>query len=128
MPGSLPSGQALIQVDKITIATAELDAMRVFYQVLIGADFRPMDMGGIEFFIAHAGVEIWLIPRSAAGVIARDNVVQLRLVVKSVYELLPRLEAAGGVILGEPQSFQGICLGAIRDPDGNVIELKSSIG
>jgi predicted enzyme related to lactoylglutathione lyase len=113
-----------VEIDKITIAVADLAKMKGFYGRALGIEFTDIDMQGAKLAVAKLGaLEILLCPKQLAGITATENTVQLRFVVADVKAAHAAAVAAGGASIAEPQDGGGRLTSAVRDPDGNSLEL-----
>jgi catechol 2,3-dioxygenase-like lactoylglutathione lyase family enzyme len=111
-------------IDRMTIAASDVPAMVGFYSALLGIRFGEHALGGHTLHVARwAGVELLILPRHVAEVHARDNTIQLRFRVPNVATALRDGVLADGVALGEPEEIAGLRMAAMRDPDGNTLEL-----
>lgn len=114
-------------IDKITIAVEKMSAMRDFYSAVLEIEFTALEMFGETLYSAHyRNMEILLCPRSLAGVEAKTNTIQLRLIVENIPQAYHNGLRSGGTKLNEPQDFEGRRLAALRDPDNNSLELISA--
>jgi predicted enzyme related to lactoylglutathione lyase len=114
-------------IDKITIATGETEKMAAFYAAVFGAELREVPAYGTGIWVGKLGsLEVMLCPKVVAGITAKENTIQLRFVVPDVQAAMTKAGEHGGMALGEPFPHAGRVMGAIRDPDGNSIELISA--
>lgn len=110
-------------IDKVVIAAADSSRSSAFYSALLGAVFAPFcEVDGV-FTAVVGGLEVWIVSRAVVGIAARDNTVQVRFVVADVAAAIAAGEANGGVRLGDVEDLGAIQLGAVRDPDGYIVEL-----
>lgn len=115
-------------IDKITIATGDTPKMAAFYAAVFGVELRPVEAMDTTIWVGGVdGVEFLLCPKIVAGITARENNIQLRFVVADVSATVAAAEAHGGCSLGDVVAHEGRAMGAIRDPDGNSIELVGKI-
>ncbi|MEZ0229836.1 MAG: VOC family protein [Planctomycetota bacterium] len=99
----------------ITIAVTDMDRMARFYREVLGLELRLRRMGPFELITANLnGLELQLCPREVAGITAEQNRHQLRFVVPDVERALRAAKEAHGTLMEH---------NAVRDPDGNSIEL-----
>lgn len=109
-----------MEIDKITIAVGSMDAMVEFYTKTFGAVLEPAGpmrrgrMGSLQLLFC---------PKEVAGVTAEQNTIQLRFVVGDLNATVRRASESGGCEIGERKTLGTARLAAIRDPDGNSIEL-----
>lgn len=89
--------------------------MAAFYQRVFNAGLRERQVGAFALFVGDfAGVRLTLCPKALAGIDATQNIHQLTIAVADVEATIALAEQHGGSALGES---------AVRDPDGNSIEL-----
>ena len=111
-------------IDKVTIAVGDMTSMAGFYGAVLGVELTPQERFGRTLLRGAAGgVEFLLCPKDLAGVEADVNTVQLRLVVADVDAAHAAGLARGGAELSSPQDVGGRRSAALRDPDGNSLEL-----
>ncbi len=111
-------------IDKVTLAVASMDKMVAFYSHVLGVDFEAREMFGHVLHSGHwKGIELLLCPKDLAGVDADINTIQLRFQITDLAAAHARGLAQGGVSLNEPGSSEGVLSSALRDPDGNSLEL-----
>lgn len=110
-------------IDKVVIAAGDAARSAGFYGAVLGVVFEPF-CAADGVWIGHlGGLEVWIVSRAVVGVAARDNTVQVRFVVADVAAAFAAAEANGGVRLGDIEDLGAIKLGAVRDPDGYIVEL-----
>jgi predicted enzyme related to lactoylglutathione lyase len=114
-----------IWLDRITIAVGEPSRMVAFYGRLFQAEFRAIDCGEFQLYRGEIapGLELQFCPKAVAGITATQNIHQLRFVVPELERYLALAVLAGGQVLGEVTVQGGRRCGAVRDPDGNSLEL-----
>lgn len=111
-------------IDKVTIAVRDMAGMVAFYGAVLGVSFEERELAGHALQAATAGgVEFLLCPAELAGVAADVNTVQLRLLVEDVAAAYGAGLMAGGESLAEPELREGRPSAALRDLDGNSLEL-----
>jgi predicted enzyme related to lactoylglutathione lyase len=104
-----------------------MSEMVAFYTEAFGGTFREVDAGGFScWFGSMGGLEIKLVP-------FRDDVDfegfplhQLGFDVEDHHAVIACAVTHGGRAEGEITEREGKLHGAVRDPDGNTIELYSS--
>ncbi len=112
-------------IDRVTIAVGSMEAMVTFYAAALGIELTPREMFERTLFMGRFGdVELLLCPRDLAGVDAAVNTIQLRFLVGDVAAAFARGVDAGGVPLNAPTLLEGAMHAALRDPDGNSLELR----
>ena len=113
-----------MSIDKIVIAVGDLDKMGFFYSAVFGVKLNDVDVGNAKMKTGLWGtMEFLLCPKELAGIKANQNTIQLRFVVKDIDLVLKRAKETGGQIITNIQSTHGVKTAAVRDPDGNSIEL-----
>lgn len=114
-------------IDKLTIAVASLEEMAAFYAGVLGMEFAAVEVAGHELRSGRYGdLELLLCPRALAGVDADSNTVQVRFLVPNVTAAMEAGLSAGGSLLNEVAELGGVFHGALRDPDGNSVELRQT--
>lgn len=115
-----------IQLERMTIAATDVEAMLTFYNNVFDAGFevlpdKPLYIGLI------GGVEAILCPNSIAQVEAKQSRIQLRLRVDDLDAVLEKAKANGGEVF---QDFanENARMASLRDPDGSSIELVQWFG
>ena len=112
------------------INTTALDRLLPFYQdVLGGKEFQRVPEEGDTFFL---GLKLG---DSELGLVVDENAtpgepqrILLSIEVPDVDALLPRVEAAGGQVLGPPTDMPwGQRVAHVTDPDGNMVNLTKWI-
>lgn len=108
-----------LALTRVTVATGKMPEMVRYYEAVFGVRFEAVALGDAT---GHRGVlagfELLLCPNSVAKVKAEQNRKQLSLQADDLDELRRRVGAAGAAVLHE--SAEGF---AVRDPDGNTVEL-----
>ena len=121
--GSMPS-QTSMTISRVTLATTNMTAMTRFYNEVFAAGLRRTVVGGAVMELGTlAGVELLLCPNEIARVDAALNRHMFRIAVDDVASVLERVRRAGGTVDAPPALIDGRRLAAVRDPDGNTIEL-----
>ena len=122
-------GAAATQESKATLTTVayrvhHTDAMVAFYTEAFGARFRVVDTGGIQSrFGELPGLTIKLVPIRDAADFTGFPVHQLGFEVADVSRVIEIASRHGGRVQNPPAQTAGRVHAAIRDPDGNTIEL-----
>jgi predicted enzyme related to lactoylglutathione lyase len=108
------------------IATADLDRLLGFYTTLLGAvESTRVPEEGPTFFVGLTvgDAELGLVANAGVDTEARQRIV-LSVGVDNVDDLLPRVEPAGGRVLGAPNDMPwGQRVAHVQDPDGNPVNL-----
>lgn len=115
----------MVRLDRITIAVGEQERMVRFYGQLFQTTFTAIDCGSFSLHRGKVGdgLELQFCPKAVAGIGATQNIHQLRFVVPDLGRCLAAAVDAGGVLLGDVTSEGGRRCAALRDPDGNSLEL-----
>lgn len=123
----VPPGEkegAVVRIDKVVIAVTDLDRMGTFYVEVFGAKLKDVDLGGAKLKAGTLGsLEFVLCPKEVAGVQADQNTIQLRFVVEDITRAVEAATKAGGQVIDAVRSADGAKTAAVRDPDGNSVEL-----
>lgn len=130
---TLVSGSAAAQwrddyeLARVTVATTRMDAMVRFYNEVFHARMKEVEFGGVTMQLGHvAGVELLLCPNDVSQVRAERNRHMLRVRVGDFDDVLKRVRGSGGEVDAAPIMTSGERIVAVRDPDGNTIELVTS--
>jgi predicted enzyme related to lactoylglutathione lyase len=125
------SGAPPLTITRITLVANNLPAMLKFYNTVFETKLEPTAAFGAGAPALYqgrlAGVNLLLCPNEIAKVKAEQNRHQLRLSVSDLAETLKRVRNAGGTVDGQITEAAGERLVAVRDPDGNTIELTQPI-
>jgi len=112
------------QLARITVATTRMSAMVRFYNDVFHARMKEVDVGGVTMQLGNvAGIEILLCPNDVSKVKADLNRHMLRVRVGDFDAALKRVRGSGGTVDATPVLMSGERVVAVRDPDGNTIEL-----
>jgi predicted enzyme related to lactoylglutathione lyase len=112
------------QLARITVATMRMSAMVRFYNDVFHARMKEVEIGGVTMHLGYiAGVELLLCPNDVSKVKADLNRHMLRLRVGDFDAALKRVQGSGGTVDAAPVLMSGERVVAVRDPDGNTIEL-----
>ncbi|MEM7247383.1 MAG: VOC family protein [Acidobacteriota bacterium] len=111
----------------VAIQACRMDAMVAFYTEAFGARFRPVDTFGLasQFGELPGGCELKLVPLREAVDFEGFPSHQLGFDVADVRAVIALAERHGGRQEGELREEGGRLHGAVRDPDGNTVELYS---
>jgi len=125
-PPPPPPASAEPTLTRIVLAARDTDACARFYTAMLGMEFKAAPMGDLRFYDGRLGtLAIRIFPASIAGIEAKDNRQQLGFRVTDVRATLARALAAGGTmdpgweVISTPNGPTV----ALRDPDGNSVEL-----
>jgi predicted enzyme related to lactoylglutathione lyase len=115
------------QLARITVATTRMSAMVRFYNDVFHARMKEVEIGGVTMHLGYvAGVELLLCPNDVSKVKADLNRHMLRLRVGDFDAALKRVQGSGGTVDAAPVLMSGERVVAVRDPDGNTIELVTN--
>ena len=116
----------MTKLSGITLAAHQHDAMRAFYAALFGEEWEEVELApGIRILrLTLAGLTIQLCAASVAGVPAADFRHQLRFTVADLGAAIETGLAHGGQLHSEPVTTEDLRFAALRDPDGNTLELE----
>jgi len=111
-------------IDRITMAITNMEEMVQFYQNVLPLKLYPEVRGDYTIYLGKVGdVEIIFCPKEIAGVNAAINTIQVRFVVPNVGKAFKNGLAGEGLEISNPQEIGGDIHAALRDPDGNSLEL-----
>ncbi len=111
----------------IAVRVHNMDAMVAFYTEAFGAKFREVDTFGIKSqFGEMAGITLKLVPLRDSADFEGYGSHQPGFVVENVEAVIEIAKKHGGRQEGELIQENGRVHGAVRDPDGNTIELYQS--
>jgi len=121
------SPKATATMQSIAIRTANTDAMVAFYTEAFGGTFREVPMGNMKaYFGKVCNVTMKLVPLRDKADFEGYPSHQLGLAVADVDAAIAIAVKHGGKPHGEIQRQGGRVHGAVRDPDGNTLELYQS--
>lgn len=108
----------------VALRVHRMEAMRAFYEEAFGARFRPVETSGLpSWFGELGGLTIKLVPLRESVDFDGWPSHQLGFEVPDVERVIALAVAHGGVQEGEVFVEGGRVHAAVRDPDGNTIEL-----
>ena len=111
----------------VAIQACRLDEMVAFYTEAFGGSFREVDAGGVACWFGRIGdIELKLVPFREGVDFEGYPIHQLGFGVEDVRAVIACAVKHGGRAEGEISQVDGVLHGAVRDPDGNTIELYSS--
>ncbi|MGE0433673.1 MAG: sigma-70 family RNA polymerase sigma factor [Planctomycetota bacterium] len=121
-----PEAVAMPSLTRIVFSSNNPPAMAAFYTALLGAQLEEQDWGGMKVATGKmCGVDVLIVPAEMSGVKADANRHQLGFTVDDLRKRLADGLAAGGT-MDEGWEVQPTPTGlsvALRDPDGNSIEM-----
>lgn len=111
-------------IDKITIAVTDVEKALAFYAAVFGIKFKTFNIEGNVLCSGLLGtINIVLCPKSFAGIKASENTIQLRFVVNDIKQAIETGKKYSGEIINEIFQEDNEYYAALRDPDGNSLEL-----
>lgn len=121
-------GGARGDIKTIAMQVANLEAMAAFYREAFGVEFRAVDTHGIlSLFGELDGITLKLVPIREAPDFENYPSHQLGLEVADVETVIGIARKYGGRQEGQLEFRERRVHAAIRDPDGNTLELDSPI-
>lgn len=116
----------MAKLSSIAIRAHRMDPMLAFYSQAFGAEFREVDTYGLKSqFGDMDGVELKLVPIRDEADFDGFPVHQPGFTVADVDAVVALAEQHGGRLVGQIMRVGGRTQAAVRDPDGNTIELYS---
>jgi catechol 2,3-dioxygenase-like lactoylglutathione lyase family enzyme len=113
-----------VQLETVAFRVNRMDAMVAFYTEAFGARFREVEAGGIKSqFGAVAGITFKFVPLRSTVDFSGFPVHQLGFNVYSIEKVVAAAVRNGGRAEGEIARDERMIHAAVRDPDGNTIEL-----
>lgn len=124
-PTEQPAAPALRSV---ALRVHHMRAMRAFYTEAFGARFREVDVQGLRslFGDLNGTLTLKFVPIRDRVDFSGFPVHQLGFDVDDVKRVVDLARRHGGRVLNPPERVEGRWQAAIRDPDGNTIELSES--
>ena len=121
---SAPVADTSPSLQSIAVRVHDLSSMVAFYEEAFGASFRTVDTFGLSSRFAEIdGVTLKLVPLRASADFENYPSHQLGFEVDELEAVFEIAERYGGRREGEVGEEDGRRHGAVRDPDGNTIEL-----
>jgi predicted enzyme related to lactoylglutathione lyase len=118
----------MLKIDKLTIAVTNIDSMGIFYSNLLDIKMGKIDLGDTFLLKGNTdNFELLLCPKAIAGIDATQNNIQLRFQVENLSQITTQCVESGGTIINEISESTEVNIGAVRDPDGNSIELIQKV-
>jgi predicted enzyme related to lactoylglutathione lyase len=118
----------MLKIDKLTIAVTNIDSMGIFYSNLLDIKMEKIDLGDTFLLKGNTdNFELLLCPKAIAGIDATQNNIQLRFQVENLSQITTQCVESGGTIINEITESTEVNIGAVRDPDGNSIELIQKV-
>lgn len=116
----------MLTISSVAIRVADVDAMLAFYSEAFQVQFREVDTYGIRSHFGEvAGITLKFVPIRDSSDFKGYPVHQLGFTVTDVEAVINLAIQHGGRQEGRTVQVQGKTQAAIRDPDGNTIELYS---
>ncbi len=114
-------------LSSIAIQAHHIERMVAFYSEAFGGEFRKVAAGGLEsWFGVVAGITLKLVPLRGEADFEQYPLHQLGFAVEAIDEVIAIALKHGGRREGEVIRQGDQAHGAVRDPDGNTLELYSS--
>jgi catechol 2,3-dioxygenase-like lactoylglutathione lyase family enzyme len=108
-----------MKIERVTLAATNVQAMVEFYDAVFDARLEPVTAFGTTLYKGHfLGLDLLICPNEIAGVDARQNRHQFRLMVPELTTFVENMKTAGGTIINQNSGAVGF-----RDPDGNTYEV-----
>jgi catechol 2,3-dioxygenase-like lactoylglutathione lyase family enzyme len=108
----------------VALRVHHMNAMRAFYGEAFGVTFRPVDTVGLaSYFGEVGGITLKFVPIREAADFGGFPVHQLGFSVPDIEAVVALVDRHGGRREGRVTRDGGRLHGAIRDPDGNTLEL-----
>jgi catechol 2,3-dioxygenase-like lactoylglutathione lyase family enzyme len=112
------------RLTSLALRVHHMDAMVAFYADAFGARFREVPTGPLTSRFAEVGgVTLKFVPIRDAADFAGFPVHQPGFEVEDVERVLVAAAAHGGAIQDAPREGDGRLHAAVRDPDGNTLEI-----
>lgn len=112
------------KITTVALRVHHLDAMVAFYTEAFGASFREVDTFGIKSrFGDVGGITLKLVPIRESSDFVDFPTHQIGVEVEDVASVIALAEKHGGRQEGDTVTIEGRVSAAVRDPDGNTIEL-----
>lgn len=112
------------------LCTNDIERVKSFYAELLGAEEYlrvPGDDGPFYVMLRLGPAELGLVAE-AGGAAAEPDRAALAVYVDAVDDLLPRVEPAGGKVLGPANDMPwGHRVAHVNDPDGNLVNLTQRL-
>ena len=108
----------------IAILTHNTDKMKAFYEEAFGFEFEAVDTSGFKsYFGKSAGLTLKLVPLRKEVDFEGFPSHQPGFLVEDLDKVIACAEKHGGKAFGQIHETETSRHGAVRDPDGNTIEL-----
>jgi predicted enzyme related to lactoylglutathione lyase len=118
----------IIRIDKITIAVENVVPTTDFYSKTFDIDLQEIDCGNFSMYVGMmADIQLLFCPKAIAGVTANESTIQLRFVVADIECTITSCIESGGEVIDELHIENKTKTVALRDPDGNSIEVVQLI-
>ena len=114
----------MVRIDKITIAIENIEKTVNFYTNTFGLKLQEIDCGDFKMYAGKIDtIQVLFCPKSIAGISATENTIQLRFTVDDIKSTMEKGICFGGAKISDIEEVSGVQTSALRDPDGNSIEV-----
>ncbi|QQS31103.1 MAG: hypothetical protein IPM47_09375 [Sphingobacteriales bacterium] len=116
------NNQNPIQINKITLASTDIESMVLFYSQVFSCKFVPKQAYGTTLYAGKIlGLNLLLCPNEIAGVKAEQSRHQFEFKVPDLEETIELCISNCGRLLGEVFVKEQQKTATITDPDGNTL-------
>lgn len=120
-PAALVGGP---RITTVAVRVLRMDAMLAFYEQAFGVAFRPVDTSGLASWFGELGpITLKFVPLRGSVDFAGFGTHRLGVEVRHVAAVIEIAARHGGRQEGPVRRENGRAHAAVRDPDGNTIEL-----
>lgn len=127
--GRADDGSVAASLTSVALRVSRMEAMEAFYREAFGARFRSVQTSGLASrFGEVGGLTLKLVPLREAPDFAGYPVHQLGFVVDDLDRVIQSALRHGGDVESEGRQVGGGRVAAVRDPDGNTLEVVQRRG
>ena len=124
-----PSSPLLSEIGQIAITVGDVAKATAFYRDVLGLKFL-FPAGPNMAFLAAGGVRIMLTTPQGAGEVGRNSILYFK--VADIKAAHAAIVARGAAKAGDPRLIakmpdHELWMAAVRDPEGNIVELMSEV-
>ena len=128
-PGSSPAPTGVSEIGQIAIIVGDVPQATAFYRDVLGLKFL-FPAGPTMAFLAAGSVRIMLTTPQGAGEVGKNSILYFK--VADLTATQAAIVARGAKQASEPRLIakmpdHELWMAAVRDPEGNVIELMSEV-